>query len=194
MTDSNYSYVWVLFLVLIFFFFFQNNNMGWGLNRGLHSHECGATANCDVQKSEITNSARTQYLIEQKGSQNELLTAQTKAEINANTNFWGIQQLNQRFEDERFRNQKLFTENSMLKSQIYNDVKFNELSNKIDSCCCESSKQFQRIELTALKNPPFYPVGFSPYSFGFPFNNGGCGFNNGFNGFGNYNNNGCCNG
>lgn len=187
MTNENsFGWVWILFIVLIFFFFFQNNNCGWGRNGNcIGSHECGATSNCDIQKSEITNSARTQYLVQEKGFQNELLTLQNQISINANTNFWGIQQLNQRFEDERFKVQQLQNENSMLKNQIYNDAKFNDLSQKIDACCCESSKQFQRIELTGLKQPPFFPFGFTPNGYLFNANCNGYNFNNGCN-------NGCC--
>lgn len=174
--NNSYGWVWILFIVLIFFFFFQNNNNGWGFNR-LGSHECGATSNCQVEKSGIINSASTQYLVQEKGFQNTIETMRSTSEILANGNFWGIQQLNQRFEDERFRNQQLLTENALLKQQMFNDSKFNELSNQISACCCESSKQFQRIELTGLKTPPFFPFGFTPNGYNF---NNGC--------------NGCCNG
>ncbi len=192
--NGSYSWIWIIFIILIFFFFINgnnwNNNWGGGCNnKWLGAHECGATSNCQVEKSEIINSAATQYLVQEKGFENTIETMRSNAQILANGNYWGIEQMKQRFEDERFKNQQLWTENNMLRQQIYTDNKFNDLSKQISDCCCENSKQFQRIELTGLKTPPFTPYGFYPQS---PCGYNGYGYYGGYSGYNGCYQNNCC--
>ena len=113
----------ILFVIIVWVFggAFGGNGFGWG-NRA-----CGAVpaeyphadlgfqnykAICDSEKANITQTATTQFLIEQQSANNrELIQAQTNA-INTKIDYYGYQ-------NERDKNAELSRENMELRNQLF---------------------------------------------------------------------------
>lgn len=113
----------ILFVIIVWVFggAFGGNGFGWG-NRafGAVPHECGYgdlgfqnyKAICDTEKANITQTATTQFLIEQQSAANrELIAAQTNA-INTKIDYYGYQ-------NERDKNADLSRENMELRNQLF---------------------------------------------------------------------------
>ena len=110
----------ILFVIIVWVFggAFGGNGFGWG-NRACGA-ECGYgglgfqnyKAICDAEKASITQTATTQFLIEQQSSMNrELIAAQTNA-INTKIDYYGYQ-------NERDKNADLARENMELRNQLF---------------------------------------------------------------------------
>ena len=110
----------ILFVIIVWVFggAFGGNGFGWG-NRACGA-ECGLgglefqnyKAICDAEKANITQTATTQFLIEQQSAANrELIAAQTNA-INTKIDYYGYQ-------NERDKNADLSRENMELRNQLF---------------------------------------------------------------------------
>lgn len=110
----------ILFVIIVWVFggAFNGNGFGWG-NRACAA-ECGLgglefqnyKAICDAEKANITQTATTQFLIEQQSAANrELIAAQTNA-INTKIDYYGYQ-------NERDKNADLSRENMELRNQLF---------------------------------------------------------------------------
>lgn len=73
-SSGNSVWLFVIFFILLFWFFAGNNRLG---GRNVYeSFNCVGTSNCEVERREIINSARTQYLIEEKANQTQSILGQ----------------------------------------------------------------------------------------------------------------------
>lgn len=75
-TSGNSVWLFVIFFILLFWFFAGNNRLG---GRDVHDYfvgYTGGTSNCEVERREIIDSARTQYLIEEKANQTQNILGQ----------------------------------------------------------------------------------------------------------------------
>ena len=73
-SKSGMSWIGVLFVILVIWAIFGGGfGNGWG-NRGSCAYDggCNRVSNCEVEKREIIDSARTQYLTEQQGETTRL--------------------------------------------------------------------------------------------------------------------------
>lgn len=142
-SKSGMGWIGVLFVILVFWAIF-----GGGFGNGFGNNNCGCNrvANCEVEKQEIIDSARTQYLIEQQGSATRAAVSAGTAEITAQNNRIYIQNLQETVFD-------LKMENQGLKSQIYNDAKFTALSQQLSECCCGFNRRLDGIEDRMLTRP-----------------------------------------
>lgn len=186
-TKSGMSWMGVLFFVVILLVLIGggigngfgfgngwNNRNGWGdcANGG-----CNRVSNCEVEKQEIIDSARTQHQIEQQGSATRAAVAEGTAEITAQNNRIYIQNLSEKIFD-------LKMENQGLKSQIYNDAKFTAISQQLSDCCCGFNRRLDGIEANMLTRPNLYGVASTcsgqiiPASFGNNCNSCGSNWNN----------------
>ena len=112
----------ILFVIIVWVFggAFGGNGFGWGNRACAGPAECGYgglgfqnyKAICDAEKANITQTATTQFLIEQQSAANrELIAAQTNA-INTKIDYYGYQ-------NERDKNADLSRENMELRNQLF---------------------------------------------------------------------------
>ena len=84
MEDRSTGMSWIAVLFVIIVIFGGGFGGGWGWNRGGNPYPnqevsgCNRVSNCQVEKQEIIDTARTQYLIEQQSND-------TRMAINAST-------------------------------------------------------------------------------------------------------------
>lgn len=84
---------------------------------------------CDNEKADITRTATTQYLVDQKASETQaVVTAQSRM-LAEKIDFYQYQELRDKITE---RDQKIM----QLESRVYNDAKFNELSGQIAGIRC----------------------------------------------------------
>ena len=130
----------ILFVIIVWVFggAFGGNGFGWG-NRA-----CGAVpaeyphadlgfqnykAICDSEKANITQTATTQFLIEQQSANNrELIQAQTNA-INTKIDYYGYQ-------NERDKNAELSRENMELRNQLFMKDQLAPITAQLASIQC----------------------------------------------------------
>lgn len=162
---------WVIFLILILWFFVGGNGFGFGgFNRGggypagfvtgdllgqiLGRGECHGASNCEVERRSIVDTARTQYLIEQKA-------AETNAIVNATANATQTKIDFYQYEAQKEKVADLKMENIYLKGQLADTERFNAVNSRLDS-----------IECNMAKAPKTYPYS---YMCPAPVNACGCG-------------------
>ena len=161
----------ILFVIIVWVFggAFGGNGFGWGRGfggaypcEGLGTNNFGFQnykATCDAEKSEIINTARTQFLIEQQSANNrELIQAQTNA-INTKIDYYGYQ-------NERDKNADLQRENMELRNQLF-----------VKDQLAPITAQLASIQCNMLRRPDVYGLGTSCNTiFTPPLNaTGGCG-------------------
>lgn len=155
-TKSGLGVIWVLFVILVIWAIFGGgfggcgNGFGWG-NRGncggfVPEGGCSRVSNCEIEKNEIIDSARTQYLIEQQSAATRAEVVSAKDAITDQANRIYIQGIQTDLFD-------LKMENQALKGQIYNDAKFTALSQQLSDCCCAFNRRLDGIECNMLTKP-----------------------------------------
>lgn len=111
----------------------NRGNCGAGISNGLFADgaltfEVFKNA-CDNEKADITRTATTQYLVDQKASETQaVVTAQSRM-LAEKIDFYQYQELRDKITE---RDQKIM----QLESRVYNDAKFNELSGQIAGIRC----------------------------------------------------------
>lgn len=157
-TKSGLGVIWVLFVILVIWAIFGGgfgNGLGWN-NRGscggfVPEGGCGRVSNCEIEKNEIIDSARTQYLIEQQGSATRTAIRDgTDAVMAQASRIYEAQQSEKMFD--------LKLENQALKGQIYSDAKFTAMSQQLSDCCCAFNRRLDGIECNMLTKPNLYGV------------------------------------
>ena len=164
---------WVIFLILILWFFVGGNGFGFGgFNRGGgypagfvigdllgqslgRLDYCHGASNCEVERRSIIDTARTQYLIEQKA-------AETNAIVNATANATQTKIDFYQYEAQKEKVADLKMENIYLKGQLADTERFNVVNSRLDS-----------IECNMAKAPKTYP-----YSYMCPASVNACGCGN----------------
>lgn len=182
---SGMTWIGVLFVILVIWAIFGGGfGNGFGNSWNNRSGECSAggcnrVSNCEVEKQEIIDSARTQYQIEQQGAATRAAVSASTEAITAQNNRLYIQDLQEKLFDMKMENQGL-------KTQMYTQGQFDAISRQLESYCCGFNRRLDGIEANMLTRPRLNGVAATcsgqivPGTFGF---NG--------NGFGNCG--GCCN-
>lgn len=126
------------------------NGWGWG---GFAPYGCNATTNCQVEKQEIIDSARTQFLITDTARQTQEQNQALATALGNKIDFYEYQNLRDQLAAER-------NKNMVLENRIYSDNKFNALEAQISALGCEVSK----LPRTA----PVYTTGVSCNGYTYP--------------------------
>lgn len=149
-TNTGMSWVWVLFVVIVLYLIFcRGGNLLGDCGGG-----CNRVSNCEVEKQEIIDSARTQYLIEQQA-------ATTRAASQAG--FDAIMAQNSRIYEQGLQ-ESLFDAKMKIQSlegQIFTKEQTDGIAKTLAECCCGFNRRIDAIEAMMLKQPPFYPAGYS---------------------------------
>lgn len=148
-TNTGMSWVWVLFVVVVLYLIFCRN--GNGLFDGC-GNSCNRVSNCEVEKQEIIDSARSQFLIGQEGSATRSALRDTQDALSAQANRIYEQSLQERIFDLKLENQQL-RGNQFVKEQT------DGIAKALAECCCGFNRRMDAIECQMLKRPPFFPSG-----------------------------------
>ena len=131
--------VLILFIYMIFGGGFGGFGGCGGFGRGGYGFG-GCTSNCEVERREIIDSARTQYLVEQKARDTQEQTMVGLAALGNKIDFYEYQGLRDQLAQERAKNMAL-------EARVYSDAKFGALEAQMESIKCGM-----------LKQPPLYGV------------------------------------
>lgn len=154
MEESRSGMTWlgVLFFVVILLVLLGGGLGGcgnglWG-NRGNCVPEggCSRVSNCEVEKREIIDSARTQYLTEQQGEETRTAIRDSRdAVMGQASRIYEAQQSEKIFD--------LKMENMSLKNNFYTKELVGGLSQQLSDCCCAFNRRLDAIECDMLKQP-----------------------------------------
>lgn len=154
--STGMSWIAVLFVIIVIFAIFGGNfGGGWGWNRGNNPYPpqegCNRVSNCEIERQEIADTARTQYLIEQQSND-------TRMAINASTE--AITSQASRIYEQRLQETiyDLKMENQSLKNGIFTKEQTDALAAKISDCCCGFNRRLDAIEGRMLTKPNLYGV------------------------------------
>lgn len=144
-TKSGMGWIGVLFIILVVWLIFGGGfNRGWG-NCG-NDCGCNRVSNCEVERQELIDSARTQYLIEQQGNQTRMANqAGVEAIMAQNSRIY-----EQRLQETIF---DLKMENASLKNNIFTKEQMDALAKQYSDCCCELNRRLDGIECKMLTKP-----------------------------------------
>ena len=154
MEESRSGMTWlgVLFFVVILLVLLGGglNGCGGGLwgNRGNCVPEggCSRVSNCEVEKREIIDSARTQYLTEQQGEETRTAIRDSRdAVMGQASRIYEAQQSEKIFD--------LKMENMSLKNNFYTKELVGGLSQQLSDYCCAFNRRLDAIECDMLKQP-----------------------------------------
>lgn len=122
-----------------------------GGNGGECNTGCGRVSNCEIEKQEIIDSARTQYLIEQQAST-------TRAATQAG--FEAVMAQNSRIYEQGLQETifDLKLENNSLKSNIFVKDQTDALAKQYAACCCDLNRRLDAIECNMLPRPKLFGV------------------------------------
>lgn len=141
-------------LIMIFLLFIV---FGGGVGNGFFGRGCGNN-NCydtdrDVwgaERQQIIDSARTQFLIEQRTADSIAATNAMGNSINQKIDYYAYQDLRDQLSDAK-------AENIALKSQMYSNAQFGALNARLDKLDCQM-----------IKRPPFWGCGVYPAGIAYP--------------------------
>lgn len=167
-SKTGMNWIVVLFVVVILYLIF-GGGLGFGNgcgNRAGWNNDCGCTrvSNCEIEKQEIIDSARTQYMIEQQGATTRAAAQAGFEALSAQNSRIYEQGLQEALFDAKMKIQQL-------EGNIFTKEQTDGIAKALSDCCCGINRRMDAIEFRMLKQPPFQPAG-------------------GFYGYGN----GCCNG
>lgn len=148
---SGMSWIGVLFVILVIWAILGGNFGGWG-SRGCGAEGgCGRVSNCQVEKQGIIDSAKTQYLIEQQGSDTRTAVRDSRDDVMGQASrIYEAQQAEKIFD--------LKMENQSLKGQIFTKEQIGGIAKQLDDCCCAFNRRLDAIECNMLKRPQLFGV------------------------------------
>lgn len=150
-TESGMGWIGVLFIILVIWAIFGGGFGAFGMNGRQMDCGCTRVSNCEVEKQEIIDSARTQYMIEQQG-------AATRAAQQAG--FDAVMQQNSRIYEQGL--QKDLFDAKMRIQQLEGNAFVKEqtdaLAKQYAECCCNFNRRLDAIECSMLKRPQLYGV------------------------------------
>lgn len=157
-SKSGMSWIGVLFVILVIWAIFGGgfgNGFGFG-NRCsgaayIPEGGCGRVSNCEIEKNEIIDSARTQYLIEQQSSA-------TRTAVRDGTD--AVMAQNSRIYEQRLQETifDLKAENMQLKNNIFTKDQIDGVAKQLSDCCCAFNRRLDGIECNMLTKPNLYGV------------------------------------
>lgn len=150
---SGMTWIGVLFVILVIWAIFGGGfGNGWNnRNNDYAPGGCNRVSNCEVEKQEIIDSARTQYQIEQQGAATRTAVRDSTDAVMAQASrIYEAQQSEAIFD--------LKMENQSLKAQIYNDAKFSALSAQMEGFARGVDSRLSTIECDMLKRPNLYGI------------------------------------
>ena len=155
-SKTGMSWIGVLFVILVIWAIFGGfgNGFGWG-NRGGCAPEggCNRVSNCEVEKREIIDSARTQYLTEQQGADTRTAIRDSRDAVMGQASHIYEAQQSEKIFDLKLGGMAKDARIAQLETQIHNDAKFGAIEKQFSDCCCAFNRRLDAIECDMLKQP-----------------------------------------
>lgn len=148
-TTSGIGWWGIVIVLFLLFAMFGGGFGGFGGfgRRGDFYGDCGTNygfqnykATCDAEKTEIINTARTQYLTEQQGALTRTAITADGEATRAKVDFYAYQDLRDKLAEAQ-------RANMMLQNQLYSDAKFNALEKQISGISCN---MLRRPDVTGI--------------------------------------------
>lgn len=161
---SGMTWLGVLFFVVILLVLLGGGlgngfGNGWGNRNGCAPEGgCGRVSNCEVEKNEIVDSARTQFLIEQNGAATRTAIRDSRDEVMGQASRIYEQRLQETIFDLKMGGQAKDAKIAQLEAQIHNDAKFGAIEKQFSDCCCAFNRRLDGIECNMLTKPNLYGV------------------------------------
>ena len=152
-TSTGMSWVWVLFVVIVLYLIFCRGGGLFGVDCG-NAYACNRVSNCEVEKQGIIDSATTRYLIEQQGAETRAATQAGFEALSAQNSRIYEQGLQETIFDLKLENQQL-KGNQFVKEQT------DAIAKTLADCCCGFNRRLDAVEAMMLKQPPFFPTGYT---------------------------------
>lgn len=152
-TNTGMSWMWVLFVVIVLYLIFCRNGGLFGAECG-SAYSCNRVSNCEVEKQGIIDSASTRYLIEQQAAQTRAATQAGFEALSAQNSRIYEQNLQETIFDLKMKNQSL-------EGQIFTKEQTDAIAKSLSDCCCNFNRRIDAIEAMMLKQPPFFPYGYT---------------------------------
>lgn len=152
-TNTGMSWAWVLLIVVVLYVIFCNGGGLFGGNCG-GNNLCNRVSPCEVERQEIIDSARNQFLIGQEGSATRAALRDTQDAITAQASRIYEQNLQETIFDLKLENQQL-RGNQFVKEQT------DAIAKSLSDCCFGFNRRIDAIEAMMLKQPPFFPTGYT---------------------------------
>ena len=151
--DMEKNSIWGI-LILIFLFFIVFNRDGVfagnrGNDHGMVYPMCGVVSNCEVEKSQIIDSARNLFAIENTSRNTQDAVLIDGEKTRTKIDFYAYEGLKDQLAQER-------TKNVALENKLYNDGQFNALRSELAACCCKLNNEIAGLP----KAPPYWAQGF----------------------------------
>lgn len=141
----------IIFLILLFWMFTGNGFGGLFGNRC--NNGCPGVSNCEVEKQEIIDSARTQYLVEQTARQTQDMTNAGLAVIGNKIDFYEYQNLRDQLAEAK-------NKNLALENRIYSDNKFNAIERQNEGMYTSLKQEIASLGCELPKRPAYYAQGY----------------------------------
>ena len=110
------------------------DDFGWNRGGCGNNNNCNAVSNCQVEKQEIIDAARTQYMIENTSRITQEQTAAGLTALGNKIDYYAYQDLRDQLAQER-------TKNVVLENRVYSDTQFNALRAQIEAIGCSMLKR-----------------------------------------------------
>ena len=152
-TSTGMSWVWVLFVVIVLYLIFCRGGGLFGGDCG-NAYACNRVSNCEVEKQGIIDFATTPYLIGQQGAETRPATQAGFEALSAQNSRIYEQGLQETIFDLKLENQQL-KGNQFVKEQT------DAIAKTLADCCCGFNRRLDAVEAMMLKQPPFFPSGYT---------------------------------
>lgn len=166
----------IIFLVLLFWMFTGGNfGFGRGFNNCNNWNNNCQPSNCQIEKQEIIDSARTQYLVEQTARQTQDAASAGFAALGNKIDYYELQNLRDQLSEAK-------NKNLQLENRIYSDNKFNTIEAQNISMFNALEQKIAALGCELPKRPPYFaqgyvnsgypiPPGFAYFNGAYPANN-----------------------
>lgn len=141
----------IIFLILLFWMFTGNGFGGFFGNRC--NNGCPGASNCEIEKQEIIDSARTQYLVEQTARQTQDVTNTGLAVLGNKIDFYEYQNLRDQLAEAK-------NKNLALENRIYSDNKFNAIERQNEGMFSNLKQEIAQLGCELPKRPAYYAQGY----------------------------------
>lgn len=140
----------IIFLILLFWMFTGNGFGGFFGNRNCG---CQGVSGCEIEKQEIVDSAKTQYLVEQTARQTQDMANAGFAVIGNKIDFYEYQNLRDQLAEAK-------NKNLALENRIYSDNKFNAIERQNEGMYTSLKQEIASLGCELPKRPAYYAQGY----------------------------------
>lgn len=155
---GGYGFLIVLILFIWLIFGGGFGNMGGIANRGCYPvGGCAGVSGCEVERREIIDAARTQFLVEQTSRNTQEQAMAGLSALGTKIDYYEYQNGRDKQQDLREQLAQERAKNIALETRIYSDAKFGALEAQMQAMSCAMLKQPQVYGIAGACVPMYVP-------------------------------------